>query len=166
MRRHIGILAVLLLLVASGCSAGAPTPASVGSTALSTGVTRATTATDAMGTPMSAAATTGAPVSTLVDPARFAAAIAAPGTVTIDVHIPFEGRIAGTDDTIPYDEIAEQAAKLPADHNTELAIYCRTGSMSAIAAVTLASLGYHHVVELHGGMQAWETAGRTLLSTP
>lgn len=106
------------------------------------------------------------PASHLVDPAAFATAIAAKDTVTIDVHVPFEGKIAGTDLMIPYTDIAVQASKLPADHHTELAIYCRSGVMSAIAAKTLASLGYTDVVELRGGMHAWVAAGRTLLQTP
>lgn len=112
------------------------------------------------------ATTAGTPASHLVDPAAFAAAMATTGTVTIDVHIPFEGKIAGTDLMIPYTDIDAQAAKLPADHHTELAIYCRTGVMSAIAAKSLAALGYTDVVELHGGMHAWEASGRTLLTTP
>jgi len=34
--------------------------------------------------------------------------------------------------------------------------------MSAIASRTLAQLGYRHVVELRGGMQAWTRSGRKL----
>jgi rhodanese-related sulfurtransferase len=145
------------LLLVGGCSASAESgsvmPADMGQMALTT-------------VPMSAGAPSARAPSLLVDPAAFAAAVAAPGTVTVDVHIPFEGKIAGTDLMIPYNQVAQQGAELPANRATLLAIYCRTGNMSAIAAPTLASLGYTHIVELRGGMEAWKASGRTLLSSP
>ncbi len=141
-----------LVLLAPGCAAPATTAVSSAPTSM------------VMPPPSSGPATSSA-AGRLVDPATFAGVIGHPGTVTIDVHIPFEGKIAGTDLMIPYNEIDRQAAQLPADHTTELAIYCRSGNMSAIAAKTLASMGYTDVVELRGGMEAWRAAGRTLLST-
>jgi len=103
-----------------------------------------------------------APASRLVGPAAFARAVADPRTVTIDVHVPDEGSIPGTRLWIPYDEIRAHARELPA-RTTRLAIYCRSGRMSAIAAQTLRALGYRNVVELRGGMRAWEASGRPLL---
>lgn len=88
--------------------------------------------------------------------------MAEPTRITINVHIPYEGKIAGTDLMIPYDQIQQQSAKLPASRTAPLAIFCRTGNMSAIAAKTLAAMGYSNVVELNGGMQAWESSGRPL----
>lgn len=98
----------------------------------------------------------------LVDPDEFSAVIAEPNRVTVNVHVPFEGDIAGTDLSIPFDQIAAQAGRLPADRSTRLAIYCRSGPMSAIAAETLRDLGYTDVVELRGGMRAWQADGRPL----
>ncbi|MGE5694570.1 MAG: rhodanese-like domain-containing protein [Candidatus Sericytochromatia bacterium] len=43
-----------------------------------------------------------------------------------------------------------------------LAIYCRRGPISAIAAAELSALGYVYVLELEGGMLAWQTSGRSL----
>jgi rhodanese-related sulfurtransferase len=99
----------------------------------------------------------------LVDPPEFAAKIAEPGRVTVNVHVPFEGDIAGTDLSIPFDQITAQAGRLPADRDTGLAIYCRSGPMSAIAAERLRDLGYTDVVELSGGMRAWQADGRQLI---
>lgn len=98
----------------------------------------------------------------LLAPAEFAAEVAAPGVVTVNVHVPDEGSIRGTDLAIPYDRITAMRAKLPPP-STPLAIYCRSGRMSAIAARTLAGLGYEQVSELAGGMDAWEASGRALL---
>jgi rhodanese-related sulfurtransferase len=35
--------------------------------------------------------------------------------------------------------------------------------MSATAAATLHDLGYHNIVELRGGMRAWQADGRPLI---
>lgn len=98
----------------------------------------------------------------LLNPADFAGAIVDPGRVTINVHTPNEGQLPGTDSILPFDQIQQQAATLPPDRTAPLAIYCRTGTMSATAAKELAALGYTDVVELQGGMLAWENTGRTI----
>lgn len=102
----------------------------------------------------------------LLDPAAFAAAMAEPERVTINVHVPFAEQIAGTDQMIPYDQIEADATKLPADVQTPLAVYCRSGRMSSTAVRALAARGYTNIVELNGGMDAWAASGRPLLSNP
>lgn len=81
--------------------------------------------------------------------------------VFVNVHIPFEGNIADTDLSIPYDQITEPAnlAQLPADKNAKIVLYCRSGRMSAIAAEELVKLGYTNIWNLNGGMLEWEQAG-------
>ena len=123
-------------LVAAGCSAGEST------------VQPTTTA----ATPTSV---------TVVGPDAFARRIEEPGVVTINVHVPDEGRIAGTDAAIPFDQITNSAA-LPDGRDTPLAVYCRSGNMSADAVRDLQALGYTDIVELDGGFNAWTNAGRSL----
>ena len=81
--------------------------------------------------------------------------------VFVNVHIPFEGNIADTDLSIPYDQITEPAnlAQLPVDKNAKIVLYCRSGRMSAIAAEELAKLGYANLWNLKGGMLEWKQAG-------
>lgn len=68
----------------------------------------------------------------LVGPEEFAARVAEHEVVTINVHVPDEGSIAGTDVWIPFDQVATSTA-LPQDRSTPLAVYCRSGNMSADA---------------------------------
>lgn len=98
----------------------------------------------------------------LIAPDEFAAAVSEQGRVTINVHVPDEGSIKGTDLWIPFDAIETRRGDLPSP-TTPLAVYCRSGSMSAVAVETLARLGYENVVELEGGMVAWQRSGRRLL---
>lgn len=81
----------------------------------------------------------------------------------INVHIPFAGRIRGTDREIPYDQIAA-SPDLPADHGARIVLYCSSGRMSDIAATALVKAGYTNIINLAGGMQAWQAAGYSLES--
>ncbi|MBZ0299746.1 MAG: rhodanese-like domain-containing protein [Anaerolineae bacterium] len=86
-----------------------------------------------------------------------------PDTYTIvNVHIPYEGEIDGTDLKIAYNDLNALAAALP-DKDAPIILYCRSGNMSAQATQALVERGYNQVYDVPGGMVAWQTSGREIV---
>jgi len=78
------------------------------------------------------------------------------GDITlINVHIPNEGNIPGTDSEIPFDEIEQHAILLPEDQSEPVYIYCRSDSMGYTASREIVEMGYKEVYNLEGGYVQW-----------
>lgn len=75
----------------------------------------------------------------------------------VNVHVPYEGEIVGTDAHISYTEIASRLDELPTDQT--VVIYCRSGNMSTQAAQEMLDAGASGFSELEGGFIEWEAAG-------
>jgi rhodanese-related sulfurtransferase len=102
---------------------------------------------------------------TNIDPVELNESLATKDFVFVNVHIPFEGDIAGTDLSIPFDQITEPnyLSQLPSAKDAKIVLYCRSGRMSELAANELAALGYTNLWNLDGGMIAWEQQGFELI---
>ncbi|MCG3774297.1 MAG: Thiosulfate sulfurtransferase PspE [Nitrospira sp.] len=84
------------------------------------------------------------------------------GFILIDVRSVEEhaaGFIPGTDLNIEFREIQARHREIGAQLEDHLVVYCQSGHRSNIAAETLADLGYRHVYNVTGSMNAWLAAG-------
>ena len=94
-----------------------------------------------------------------IDSSELSAMLQQKDFTLVDVHIPEQPHIPKTDSFIPFNEIAERAAKELPDKNAKIVLYCRSGSMSRTAAEELVRLGYTNVYNLAGGTIEWTAAG-------
>ena len=86
----------------------------------------------------------------------------AKGFVLVDVRSPEEhasGMIPGTDLNIDFREMKTRHRELGVKLDDHIVVYCQSGHRSNIAAETLADLGYTHVYNVVGSMNAWMEAG-------
>ena len=84
------------------------------------------------------------------------------GFILIDVRSAEEhatGFIPGTDLNIDFREIQARHRDIGAQLEDHVVVYCQSGHRSNIAAETLADLGYRHVYNVSGSMNAWLEAG-------
>ncbi|MEO8548744.1 MAG: ThiF family adenylyltransferase [Kofleriaceae bacterium] len=99
---------------------------------------------------------------THISVAELKARLAARDVVLIDVRNAVEhdiGNIGGT--LLPVDVIAQQTSEtirslVPADRDQSIAVYCRSGARSARACQLLQQLGYTRVINVQGGIVAWQ----------
>ena len=77
--------------------------------------------------------------------------------VLVDVREPFEAQIADLPEhgqkRIPTGDFPQRFSEL--DPESEIVVYCRSGSRSAWACAILAHQGYEKVLNLHGGVLGW-----------
>ncbi len=99
-----------------------------------------------------------------VTPDRLAQMLQNKDFTLVNVKTPYMGEIDGTDLYIPYDQLTARSNGLPAAKTAKILVYCRSGVESAQAAQTLLNLGYANVWNLDGGMNAWQSSGRTLVN--
>ena len=98
-------------------------------------------------------------------PDEFHQVIAEPDVQLVDVRTQAEydrGYIVGAMNIDwQSSDFADDAAQL-LDKSHTVALYCRAGHRSHAAARKLYAMGYKHIVELQGGLEAWQAAGKTV----
>jgi rhodanese-related sulfurtransferase len=82
--------------------------------------------------------------------------------ILINVHIPYQGEIPGTDLLIPFNKIHQAGDEMPMDRDKKIVVYCMAGPMGYYAADKLAAMGYTRVMHFEQGMKAWYRSGRPL----
>ncbi|MDP3998275.1 MAG: DUF1573 domain-containing protein [bacterium] len=87
--------------------------------------------------------------------AEFDEIIASRDPFVVDVHVPEQAHLSGTDAVIDYQEVKNRLNDFPQDKSAEIIVYCRSGSMSEKAAQDLVNAGYTNVKNLVGGANAY-----------
>lgn len=98
-----------------------------------------------------------------------APSMAQKGFILVDVRSAEEhagGFIPGTDFNIDFREIKQRYREVGAQPEDHIVVYCQSGHRSNIAAETLADLGYKHVYNVSGSMNAWVAAGFPIERSP
>ncbi|MDP1878568.1 MAG: rhodanese-like domain-containing protein [Actinomycetota bacterium] len=99
-----------------------------------------------------------------VDAPYFAAAVATPGVVVLDVRTPEEYATGYISGAVNIDaqgaDFAAQVGTL--DPEATYAVYCRSGNRSAGAVAAMSAAGIQHVYELESGIVGWQEAGYPL----
>lgn len=102
-----------------------------------------------------------------VDVRQLAARTSAP-PLRVDVREPpeFDGLLGHIDGVrrVPLATVRQEASDWPRD--AEVLLVCRSGVRSAKAAVQLVGLGFTRVMNLRGGMLAWNTAELPVVRPP
>ena len=80
----------------------------------------------------------------------------------VDVHIPEQPHIPGTDMFIPFNE-TERIVEALSDKKEKIVLYCRSGSMSRQVSEELVSRGYTDVSHLERGVNGGRAEGRETL---
>ena len=109
-----------------------------------------------------------APKFPTLTPDEFEQTIAGQNVQLVDVRTPEEydkGYIAGAMNIDwKSKEFAANAVRM-LDESKKIAIYCKAGRRSHAAAGKLYTMGYKNIVELEGGFEAWQAAGKAFLQT-
>lgn len=96
----------------------------------------------------------------------FAAALAAPGTVVLDVRTPAEFASGHLEGAVNLDVSSPDFAQALAELNPDVAyaVYCRSGNRSAAALEAMLGQGFTSVYHLAGGIGAWTESGRPVVT--
>lgn len=74
----------------------------------------------------------------------------------VDVHIPEQTHLPGTDTFIPFYRVDNEPDKFPINKNEPIYLYCKSGPMANWAAHSLLEMGYTNIYNLEGGLDAWK----------
>jgi rhodanese-related sulfurtransferase len=81
-----------------------------------------------------------------------------------DTDTEYIGEIAGTDAFINFNNINQELGKFPADKTSKIVVYCMSGIKSQTTAALLVKAGYTRVMELKGGVVAWNQQGYPMVN--
>ena len=144
MKRLILVSAVVIMAFMSACGGGSNTPST---TASSTGLP---------GTPVSVS---GGSIYWSITPAQLSSMLQHKDFFMADADVQYIGEIANTDLFINSGNVTQEMDKFPADKTAKIVLYCTSSFHSSAVAVILVQAGYTSVMDLAGGLEAWQAQG-------
>jgi rhodanese-related sulfurtransferase len=118
-----------------------------------------------LGVLLVAGCSSGSSTVTTVDAQAFLSAAAQPGVTIVDVRTPeefAEGHLDGAVNmNVEGPDFGAQIATLEAEGT--VAVYCRSGRRSAVAADQMAGAGFTSIVNLDGGLNDLQSAGGSII---
>jgi rhodanese-related sulfurtransferase len=98
-----------------------------------------------------------------VEVSEFAEGVSTPDVKLIDIRTAEEfaqGRLAGAENIDFYKTESFRQSLEKLDKNAKYMVYCRSGNRSGQALKIMDELGFRDVMELRGGLVAWQNAGK------
>jgi molybdopterin/thiamine biosynthesis adenylyltransferase/rhodanese-related sulfurtransferase len=101
-----------------------------------------------------------------ISPAEAAKELEAGGVALVDTREPHEYEEAHIDGgrLVPPGLLRDEIESVVPDHSQRVLVYCRSGNRSAKAAAEMAELGYEDVVNVEGGILAWQEEGLPVIT--
>jgi rhodanese-related sulfurtransferase len=94
-----------------------------------------------------------------ISPIDLADALPSKDFLLINVHVPYDGEIPGTDTHVDYQETEALMTYIGDDLGTKVVVYCKMNPMALTAGNELVDRGYYAVRYVDGGMSGWVDAG-------
>ncbi|RJO60891.1 MAG: rhodanese-like domain-containing protein [Dehalococcoidia bacterium] len=146
MKRLLLVSAVIIMAFAAACGGGSSGTTAPSTTASSTAM---------LGTPV---AVEGGGTYWSITPAQLHS-MSPNDLFIVDADTAYMGEIANTSLFINSDTVSQNLDKFPSDKATKIVVYCAAGVKSKVVAATLVTAGYTRVMQLEGGIIAWQLQG-------
>jgi len=82
----------------------------------------------------------------------------------VDADTAYIGEIANTALFINPNNVSQNLNKFPSEKASKIVVYCALGMKSKVVAATLVQAGYTRVMQLEGGIIAWQAQGYPVIS--
>jgi rhodanese-related sulfurtransferase len=101
-----------------------------------------------------------------ITPAQLYSMLTQPATnfFLVDADTEYVGEISGTSLFINSDNVTQEMNEFPTDKTTAIVLYCTAGVHSAQVAAILVQAGYTNVMDLSGGIVAWQQQGYMIVN--
>ena len=115
---------------------------------------------------LSGCGSTGGNVTNL-NTAEFSQKVTDPSIIVLDVRTAgeFQGGHIANAINVDYEGMNFEGEVNKLDKSKTYAVYCRSGRRSGLATALMAKDGFKSIINLNGGIEAWQSAGNKVVTT-